>query len=104
MKRVYTAETVFQVTHIKNVLEAAGVRTELRNQRLTGGVGEIPFLETWPELWAAELDVPRARELIEESVHGDGTIESPWSCTGCGERIEGQFAVCWQCGQQQPHG
>ena len=104
MKRVYTAETVFQVTHIKNVLEAAGVQTELRNQRLTGGVGEIPFLETWPELWAAELDVARARELIEESVHGDETIGSPWSCKGCGERIEGQFAVCWQCGQQQPHG
>jgi len=104
MKRVYTAETVVQVTHIKNVLEAAGVQTELRNQRLTGGVGEIPFLETWPELWAAELDAAWARALIEEAVHGDETKESPWSCTGCGERIEGQFTVCWQCGQQQPHG
>lgn len=104
MKRVYTAESVFQVTHMKNVLQAAGVQTELRNHRLTGGVGDLPFLETWPELWAAELDVPRARELIEEAVHGASTDPSPWSCTGCGERIEGQFAVCWQCGRERPRG
>lgn len=104
MKRVYTAESVFQVTHIRNVLESAGVSTELRNHRLTGGVGEIPFLETWPELWAAELDVDRARELIEEALHGEATEHSPWRCAGCGERSEGQFAVCWQCGQERPHG
>lgn len=104
MKRVYTAETVFQVTHVRNILEAAGVQTELRNQRLAGGVGEIPFLETWPELWAAELDVARARELIEEAVYGDAAKEPSWSCTGCGERIEGQFTACWQCGRQRSHG
>lgn len=104
MKRVYTAETVFEVTHMKNVLEAAGVETELRNQRLTSVVGEVPFLETWPELWAAELDVDRACELIEQAMHGDATKESSWSCPGCGEHIEGQFTVCWQCGRERPHG
>ena len=103
VKRVYTAESVVQVTHIKNMLEAAGVQTEMRNQRLAGGVGEIPFLETWPELWAAELDAARARELVEEALHGDTADETPWTCAGCGERSEGQFAVCWQCGRERPH-
>lgn len=103
MKRVYTAESVVQVTHIKNVLESAGLQAELRNHRLLGGVGEIPFLETWPELWVAALDVDRARELIEEAVHGDASGHSPWSCVGCGEHVEGQFAVCWQCGRERPH-
>ena len=102
MQRVYTAESVVQVTHVKNMLEAAGVRSELRNHGLTGGVGEIPFLETWPELWTAALDAPRARELIEEALHGDASGETPWTCAGCGERIEGQFVVCWQCGRERP--
>lgn len=104
MKRVYTAETVVQATHIQNVLEAAGIHSELRNHRLAGGVGEIPFLETWPEVWTAALDADHARELIEEALHGDIADLAPWNCPSCGERIEGQFAVCWQCGRERPHG
>ena len=65
MKRVYTAESIVQVTHVRNLLSAEGIRSELRNDRLAGVIGEIPFLETWPELWVGELDYERARELVE---------------------------------------
>ena len=98
MKRVYTAESVVQVMHVKNVLAAEGIRAELRNDRLGGVIGEIPFLETWPELWVAELDFERAQELIEQELHGPGLQEPPWKCRACGEEIEGQFMECWNCG------
>ena len=98
MKRVYTAESVVQVTHIKNVLAAEGIRAEMRNDRLGGVIGEIPFLETWPELWVAELDFDRAQELIEQELHGPGLEEPSWKCRACGEEIEGQFMECWNCG------
>ena len=97
MKRVYTAESVVQVMHIKNVLAAEGIRAEMRNDRLGGVIGEIPFLETWPELWVAELDFERAQELIEQELHGPGLQEPPWKCRACGEEIEGQFMECWNC-------
>jgi len=101
MKRVYTAESIVQVTHVRNLLSAEGIRSELRNDRLAGVIGEIPFLETWPELWVGELDYERARELVEQELHGPGLEEPAWTCPGCGERIEGQFTECWNCGRER---
>lgn len=102
MKRVYTAESVVQVTHVRNLLAAEGIASELRNERLGGVVGDIPFLETWPELWVGELDFDRAQELIEQELHGPGLAEPPWNCATCGEQIEGQFTECWNCGAVRP--
>lgn len=101
MKRVYTAESVIQVSHVRNLLAAEGIRTEIRNERLGGVVGEIPFLEAWPELWVAELDFDRAQELIETAVHGEGLVEPAWTCVSCGEEVEGQFTECWNCGHER---
>ncbi|MDB6098318.1 MAG: hypothetical protein JWN58_1021, partial [Gammaproteobacteria bacterium] len=39
-----------QVAHARNVLTAAGIESELRNQYLAGALGDLPMLETWPEL------------------------------------------------------
>jgi hypothetical protein len=102
MKRIYTAESIVQVAHVRNLLEDAGIATEMRNDRLGGAVGEIPFLEAWPEVWVDERDAVRAEELIELRVHGRGLREAPWDCPGCGERIEGQFDACWHCGHAAP--
>jgi hypothetical protein len=102
MKRVYTAESAIQVAHVKNLLATEGIAAEMRNERLGGGTGDIPFLETWPELWVAELDFDRAQELIEQEVHGPGLEEPPWTCRSCGEEVEGQFSECWNCGAGRP--
>lgn len=60
-------------------------------------MGEMPFFETWPQLWIInDLDFDRATELI-----GSADTESPadpWTCSQCGEQNEGQFAACWSCG------
>ena len=98
MKRVYSADSIVQVTHIKNVLSAEGIRAEIRNDRLGSVIGEIPFLETWPELWVAQLDFDRSQELIEQELHGPGLDEPSWTCRPCGEQIDGQFMECWNCG------
>jgi hypothetical protein len=98
MKCVYTAESIVQVTHVRNMLAAEGILAEIRNDRLGSVIGEIPFLETWPQLWVAVLDFERAQELIEQALHGPGLEEPPWTCRSCGEVIEGQFMECWNCG------
>lgn len=102
MKRVYAAESLVQVMHVRNLLQSEGVLAQLRNERLGGAVGEIPFLEAWPELWVDELDFNRARELIETELHSRGGTLPAWTCGGCGEHVEGQFTECWQCGHARP--
>ena len=96
MKKLTSAETIVTITHYKNLLEAEGIRTEIRNQHLGGIMGEMPVFETWPQLWVVnDLDFDRAAQLIAAA-----EAESPgeaWTCRKCGEENEGQFAACWNC-------
>ncbi len=97
LKRVYTAETLVQVVHVQNLLAAGGIRAQLRNARLAGALGEIPFLETWPELWVDDTLYERAVRAIERDLQAPAEPAAPWTCPDCGERIEGQFTDCWRC-------
>ena len=98
MKRVYTAETLVQVVHVQNLLAAHGIAAQLRNARLGGALGEIPFLETWPQLWVDDPLFDWASQVIERDLHQPATPGEPWTCPNCGERIEVQFTECWRCG------
>lgn len=97
MRKVHTAESMVEIAHLRNVLESAGIRCIVRNDRLAGALGEIPFVEYWPELWVQEPgQALRARGLIEEALRPCAS-EDPWECPSCGERIDAQFAQCWRC-------
>ncbi len=98
MKKLTSAVTPVTIHHFRNLLEAEGIPCQIRNEHLISILGEMPFPETWPELWVInDLDYDRAMELI----NGGAASESPqasWRCKKCGETNEGQFAACWNCG------
>ena len=97
MKKLTTAESLITINHYKNLLSAEGIRCEIRNQHLGSILGEMPFAETWPEVWVVnDLDFDRATQLIT-SVESESPGLS-WRCEHCGEENEGQFAACWKCG------
>jgi hypothetical protein len=97
MRRVHTAESIVEIAHLRNVLESEGIACVVRNERLSGAMGEIPFVECWPELWVRQPgEALRARGLIDEALRPAEAAE-PWLCPGCGERIEAQFSQCWHC-------
>jgi hypothetical protein len=98
MKKLTTSPSLITINHYKNLLESEGIACRIKNEHLGSIVGEMPFVEVWPELWVInDLDVDRARQLIDEDI----TAESPgvtWKCKRCGEENEGQFGACWNCG------
>jgi hypothetical protein len=97
LRKVHTAESIIEITHLRNVLEQAGIACYVRNERLGGAVGEIPFVECWPELWVLRNgDALRARGLIDNA-RADAVPSPDWTCRHCGERVEGQFDACWRC-------
>jgi hypothetical protein len=97
MRRVHVSESLLEIAHLRNLLESAGIACFVRNERLGGAVGEIPFLECWPELWVCKSgQALRARGLIDEALSPRVACD-PWVCPRCGERIEGQFSECWRC-------
>jgi hypothetical protein len=89
-------------TMLKVLLEGEGIACLLRNEELFAAMGEIPFVELYPELWVVDDEVyPRARVLLDGWLQTEEDKAEPWVCAGCGERLEGQFGACWKCGRQR---
>ena len=98
MKKIASCESLITINHYKNILESEDIICEIRNEHLGGIVGEMPFVEVWPELWVKhDLDADRAKQLLDDA-NSNESQEPAWKCRRCGEDNEGQFAACWNCG------
>lgn len=101
MIKVFEDFDFSRVGQIQSLLESHGIETFLKNQFGFGGTGELPFVETVPQLYVLnEADVDRALELMKENA-ADSPVTSPWKCTECGAEVEGNFSRCWQCGRSR---
>lgn len=99
MIRVFEDFDYMKVGQIQSVLESHDIRTFLKNQFGFGGTGELPFIETVPQLFVLnEQDVARARQIISETEEAI-TPGSSWACPECGTEIEGHFTECWNCAE-----
>ncbi len=96
VKRVFRAASLIEVAHARNVLMAAGIQSELRNQYLSGALGDLPMLETWPQLFVEDDDETAALRALSRATHEPGG--TPWTCEHCGESSGPQFTHCWRCG------
>jgi Putative prokaryotic signal transducing protein len=96
LKRVFRAPTLLQVAHARNLLTTAGIISELRNQYLAGALGDLPMLETWPQLFVADED---ERAALTALARAAAVPPGPaWTCPQCAEQLEPQFLQCWHCG------
>lgn len=103
MVKVFTDERLFILLQLKQRLTDAGLSCFIKNELLAGGTGDLPFTETWPELWIHHLeDYDRAMVIVNEfKINLDNNEESAdWTCQSCGEDNEGHYGICWSCGEQ----
>jgi putative signal transducing protein len=94
VKRVFSSYNAVLVHHIRNLLEAEGIETEVRNQMLSSAMGELPPAECQAELWVADDEAARAQEVLRRPAPAG----PDWTCAGCGEASGPQFTQCWKCG------
>ena len=101
MKRVYSEPNPIFIHQIKNLLEEKGITSIIKNEHLSGGVGELPPTEVWPELWVMNKeDNGPAKKIVDKFMQSIKANPQSWVCPSCGEEIEGQFNICWICGQE----
>ena len=86
------------VIQAKNKLEEADIPCFIKNEFSTSAAGEVPFFETWPELWIhRDSDLEQALELVKplresrqsKPENNAGLVD--WKCKRCGETNEGNF-------------
>jgi hypothetical protein len=99
VRQLYTSPNVALVNHLRSILDALGIPCRVRGEFLSAAVGELPPIECWAELWVVDDDrYDDAMDVIRKA-SGDTDDDAPaWTCEDCGERVEGIFGECWQCG------
>ena len=101
MKRIFSEPNPIFIYHLKDLLAEKGIATIIKNELLTGGAGELPPTEVWPELWIVDNeDKEIAKGIVNEFLQSTKTNPQSWKCQNCGEVIEGQFNICWRCGKE----
>ena len=99
MKRVYSEANPVFIYQLKDLLDEKGIKSIIKNELLSGGVGELPPIETWPELWVMNNDDKQpAKFIIDSFLQSIKADSKDWLCKQCGEKVEGQFNICWSCG------
>lgn len=99
MVRVYSACTLPDAHLIAALLGREGIEARVFNENAQGGLGEIPFMHAWPEIWVIDdRHAPRAKELIRALERAD--TRGQVTCAGCGEANPSNFQLCWKCGAQ----
>ena len=97
MKLVYTSDDYMQAGQIQSLLESNDIPCFMKNETLTGAIGELPLNECWPEIWIRnDNDENKTLKLIDLFIN-ESKLDISWICR-CGEKIEGQFTECWKCG------
>ena len=85
--RVWRAYNVVEATHLRNVLESAGISAILRNENLIRVAGEVPFDQTWPEVWI--IDDAQAAEAFALLQDLRRPRYAPgWTCPQCNESLD----------------
>ena len=109
MKRVYIARGTAEAHLVRAYLENAGIKAIVRGETLSAVFGGIPIdADSLPSVWVMDgVDYDRAQELIAESSRaadaeepepGDSFGSTDWECPQCGETIDHELLVCWNCG------
>lgn len=102
MHRIYSNPDLAIVHLARHELQKRGIDSIVRGDNLQS-VG-VP--SEWPELWLVDAGkIEEAAEIIQnvvDSYEEEEEESAPWTCPTCGEEVEPQFAVCWNCGTQKP--
>jgi hypothetical protein len=88
---------------VKGALENAGIEASVVGDHLQMAVGDLPL--GWPvspRVWVRAPDAQPAHALIEHWQANRLQPESvspapPWTCPKCGETVDADFDLCWNC-------
>lgn len=98
MFKIYSAGNIQDAYLLQGLLNEAGIETRILNEYAQGGVGEIPFTQTYPEIWLInESDSEKAKEIIKQ-FDAKQVSNCDVFCARCHEPNPDTFETCWHCG------
>jgi hypothetical protein len=97
---VYSAANVTEAHFLRDLLTEQGIEAQVVGESLPS---LPPGQESAPRLWVHRRDEQRAQAMLEEyerrqqAPHPDAEPRNAWKCPTCGELVEADFELCWNC-------
>ena len=88
--------TPFVIQQYYDALTTQGIPCVVRNQFISGAMGELPAQDLEPELWLINADDLVFAERVLTSLKEDNCAEA-WVCNTCQEPQDAEFNLCWNC-------
>jgi len=103
MNMKYCTMNYAEVHVIKGLLENIGIDCLLKNEDMYSIAGAVPHTDCFTELWVKhDGDNEKAEEIIKIFKQTNITKNTDsWVCEKCGVNVEGQFDMCWKCGNNK---
>lgn len=103
MQKIYCTQDRVILYLLKSKLTEMGIDCIIKNEEIAGqAAGDLPPVIAWPELWIIDdRHYSDAMKIIQDELSNLEQSKKSWKCSECGETLEGQFDVCWKCGQSK---
>ncbi len=103
MKKVYVALNLPDAHIMLNLLTQSGIDAHVFNANAQSGMGELPFTETYPQVWVMnDAHTERAKTIVREYKFAP-INHAVVLCDECGEENPANFGVCWNCAKALTH-
>ncbi len=95
---LHTTQNKVELYVLKSKLDENSIESIIKNEE-PPLAGEIPPAVAWPELWVLDdSQFGEAKKIYEQEISRLQSHQAKWTCSQCGEHLEGQFDICWKCG------
>ncbi len=76
MFKVFESFDYMEAGRVRSLLEANGIRTFMKNEFLSGALGDLPFQEVAPMVFVVEeADLPAALALLRADQEGEAELD-----------------------------
>jgi hypothetical protein len=100
---VYLARDLLEAEFLHNLLTDAGIESFVIGGATAILAEVIPLAARAPCLWVRQADETRAREFLADyerrrrEPHSNDESTTTWKCGVCGELVDDEFDLCWNC-------
>ena len=104
MKKIFTDPSIVPCDILRGLLDGRGIKTLIKNEYGSAGAGigiSVPTMSSlafaWPEVWVSNEDAEAAMHIVKEMKDAELSTNKPWICRKCGETVDEELTVCWNC-------
>jgi len=101
LKLAFTRDSLFEVNAMRALLASHGIDSLLKNEFSSSIAGEVPFSESWPQIWVVDEELESALTLLQQAAKAGDELDQgeDWACSACEEESPITFELCWSCGE-----